>query len=125
MGRKVEKEPEPPSDEYDDDESTDSEDDYELTNEEISILTSESGLMGDVVLDLWKAQRGLCRVSDLPMNFNQGFYRATIVPRLVHKPISDKNAVMVCEIVSKMREVTDLPWKAFVSLLNNVCKDDF
>lgn len=124
MGRKVEKEPEPESDDYDD-QSTDSEDDYELTNEEIGVLTKESGLNGDVVLDLWKAQRGLCRASDLPMNFVNGFYRATIVPRIVNKPLSDTNAVMVCEVVSNMRNVTGLPWKAFVSLLNNVCKDDF
>ena len=116
-------------DNYDDGDSgnsTDSEDDYEILEKNIDRLVKQSGLKGAVVLDLWKAQRGLCRLSDLPMTFTgSGIYDCVISPRVVTKPISEQNAVMVCRVAEEMRKVTNLPWKAFVALLANMSKDDF
>ena len=125
MGKKPAPSPESEPEEFDEDSDTDSEDDYELVDNEVNILSQVSNLQPDVVLDLWKAQRGLCRASDLPMSFNSGFYQCTIAPRIVNKPISESNAVMVCKVVEDMRQATGLSWKAFVSLLNNVTKDEF
>ena len=102
---------------------TDSDDDYELNNDEITELVESSGLDGEVILDLWKAQRGLCRVSDLPMS--QGLYQPTIAPRIVNQKISKTNAIMVCRVVEQMRSSTSLSWKTFVALLNNISKDTF
>lgn len=107
------------------DDSTDSEEDYDLSDEHTTYLTTASGLNNDVVLDLWKSQRGLCRVSDLPMSFTNGFYRATIRPRIVSKAVSDTNAIMVCEVVANMQQITGLPWKSFVALLKSIAKDVF
>ena len=108
-----------------DGDTTDSECDYELHQSEFSGLSRKYGLPDDVVIDLWKAQRGLCRLSDLPMVFAKGHYECTIAPRVVTRPISQENAVMVCKVIEDMRQATDLPWKAFTSLLANVSKEEF
>ena len=105
--------------------STDSEDDYELSQEVASNLSSESGLPLNLVIDLWKSQRGICRLSDIPMTTDNGLYSCVIAPRIVTKAISESNACMVCNVVNSMREVTGLPWKPFVALLGNIAKDEF
>jgi hypothetical protein len=112
-------------DNLDDDMATDSDDDYDLPDDALDALAQDSGLQIDIVRDLWKAQRGLCRLSDLPMVHTGGLYKCEIAPRKVQQRISHDNAVMVCRVVADMRSVTGMPWRQFVALLRNVTKDDF
>lgn len=119
--------PRPPIDdiEDDDDASTDSDDEYDLEPAHADRLAAESGLTSEMVRDLWKSQRGLCRMCDLPLTFENGRYDCRIAPRVFAKPISEKNAVMVASIVYDMRAASQLSWTQFVSFVQTIATDEF
>jgi hypothetical protein len=103
------------------DDGTDSDMEYELDTDEAHRLASSFGLSEKAVMETYKKQRGVCRVTRIP--FAQGIYAPTVAPRCIANPVSDKNMIIVIEALQNMRQSVNLPWRPFVSLLQMVASE--
>lgn len=108
------------SDSDDDSLSTDSEMDYQLDIDNATTLASAL-LNAKGVQDVYRTQRGTCRITGLP--FGEGMYACKAVARCVTKEMTDGNVILVLDVVARMREATGLPWRAFVQLVENLSKE--
>ena len=109
-------------DESEDDESeTDSDVDYEMEVDEADALASACGVSSQGVRTAYKSQRGACRITGIP--FGQGLYAPTVAPRKTSLPVADNNMIIVIDSVQRMRQSVNLPWRAFIHLLQTTSSD--
>ena len=103
------------------DNDTDTDMEYELDTDEARRLANEYQLSEKAVIDTYKRQRGVCRVTRIP--FAQGLYAPMVAPRCVANPVSDKNMIIVIEALYNMHMSVNLPWRPFVSLLQMMASE--
>lgn len=106
----------------DDDAGTDSECEYD--SHPIADAMIPEGLDEAAVLDTYRMQRGLCRLTGIPFGRNDDpLYAPHVVPRVFAHAIAADNNMIVLTAIAKMREQTDLAWRPFVALLRTVLRD--
>lgn len=94
-------------------ESTDSENDY---NANLSFVDM-NGISEKLVATAWVKQRGLCRISGMPMSGKTGLYCPVASLRVFKNGVQDGNIIVVCRVIHEMRNATTLPWKQFAQLM--------
>ena len=100
---------------------TDSDVEYELDADESRDLASRLRLSERAVKDVFRKQRGVCRVTGMP--FGEGTYALTAAPRCTRKPMDDDNVVFVLRALESMRQSVDMPWRPFVNLLQAMASE--
>lgn len=95
-------------------ESTDSENDY---NPNSLSFVDLNGVPDKLVADAWVKQRGLCRISGMPMSGKTGLYSPIACLRVFKDGIRKGNVIVVCRVIYEMRSATTLPWKQFAQLM--------
>lgn len=105
------------------DNDTDTDMEYELDTDEARRLADKyrKCLSEKAVMDTYKRQRGVCRVTKIP--FAQGLYAPMVAPRCVANPVSDNNMIIVIEALHNMHMSVNLPWRPFVSLLQMMASE--
>ena len=105
----------------DEDDSSDSEEDYVLDENELSYFRRNSDVTPERAQYLWSKQKGLCAISGLPMTFDDfSKYGLIVHARSITKPVSDLNSFLVCRLVSKMRlDMTWTQFKACIQVIHN------
>ena len=93
--------------------STDSENDY---SPHISFVDL-NGVSEKLVANAWVRQRGLCRISGMPMSGKTGLYSPIASLRVFKNGVKDGNVIVVCRVIYEMRNATTLPWKQFAQLM--------
>ena len=73
------------------------------------------------VQEVYKNQRGVCRICGLP--FGEGIYKPVVSKRVFHNDWSEENAILVLDVVEKMRCASSLPWRQFVRFMQTVSKE--
>ena len=88
---------------------TDSEADYENAPH-IHVLSPFTPAQAK---EAWTQQRGLCRVSKMPMTSKSGLY----APVATHRVFGDASAppIIVCKAVHEMRDATGLAGRSFAN----------
>lgn len=98
-------------DDNESDVSTDSEDEYDISDLDIK----SDLLSADELSDLYKSQRGMCRLTGLPFSSDvTSLYAPKIVKRLNNKELSANNCMIVISAVEKMQSSVNMPWKMFI-----------
>ena len=101
--------------------STDSDVDYGMDIDTASAIASATGLESvttTAVCELYKSQRGICRITGLA--FGEGLYAPVVSRRCVAAELGDSNSILVIDAVDKMRKSVSMPWRSFIQLLQSV-----
>lgn len=69
------------------DDDTDTDMEYELDTDEARRLASSFRISEKAIMETYKKQRGVCRVTRIP--FAQGLYAPTAAPRCIANPVSE------------------------------------
>ena len=101
------------SDGAESDDSTDSESDYQNSTPYIDYGPYSQ----KDVLKAWKAQRGICRITGVPMSGKTGLYSPLATLRVFSKPPTADNVIVVCRVIHEMRNGTTLPWRQFAQIM--------
>lgn len=107
-----------------DDESVESECDYEAP----SYLTeNRKGVNASAISEIWRNQRGICRISDIPMSTSKSdsLYSAVLCPRIISQKMDETNCIIVCKCIADMQKSVQLQWRVFHNLLQTVSRSDF
>ena len=110
-------------DDDDDVDSIDSEVDYEISHEEYSFLNTSVDI--NIVNSLYKSQRGMCRVSGMPLTFDGSMYSCKVSQRRFNEHLSGDNILLVSKVVYDMRNAANLPWRQFISIIETISQGDF
>lgn len=104
-----------PKKEYqsDGDDSTDSESDYQSSAPFIDF----NGYPEKQVKKSWRSQRGICRISGIPLSGKNGLYSPIATLRVFTKKPDEDNIIVVCRVIHEMRSATSLPWRQFTQLM--------
>lgn len=97
------------------DQSTDSEGDY--APDTCTSFVDMNKLPEKLVGNAWVRQRGLCRISGMPMSGKTGLYSPVATVRVFGKGPCEDNIIIVCRVIYEMRQATTLPWKQFAQLI--------
>lgn len=96
-----------------DDESTDSETDYQSSAPFIDL----NGYPENKVKKSWRSQRGICRITGVPLSGKNGLYSPIATLRVFTKKADEDNIIVVCRVVHEMRTATSLPWRQFTQIV--------
>lgn len=100
-------------DDSDCDESTDSEADYQSSAPFIDL----NGYPESKVKKSWRSQRGICRITGVPLSGKSGLYSPIATLRVFSKKADEDNIIVVCRVVHEMRTATSLPWRQFAQIV--------
>ena len=107
------KESEKRKDARNDDDSTDSESDYLDSIPYIDLAQ----LPEKIVVKAWREQRGICRITGIPMSGKSGLYSPVATLRVFTMQPRERNIIVVCRVIHEMREATTLPWRQFAQIV--------
>lgn len=96
-----------------DEESTDSETDYHSSAPFIDL----NGYPESKVKKSWRSQRGICRISGVPLSGKSGLYSPVATLRVFTKKPDEDNIIVVCRVVHEMQTATSLPWRQFAQII--------
>lgn len=105
--------PKKDKDDDSDDESTDSETDYQSSAPFIDL----NGYPESKVKKSWRSQRGICRITGVPLSGKSGLYSPIATLRVFTKKADEDNIIVVCRVVHEMRSATSLPWRQFAQIV--------
>lgn len=106
---------------YDSDENTDSECEYEMEVDQCSALARKFGVSERALADEWKAQSGFCRFSGCVLG--TGDYAPVVVQRKFAESLSDNNFCIVIAKLAAMRAATGDNWRKFVRFMHSIGRD--
>ena len=100
---------------------TDSDAEYEVDTD--TLKKCKGPVTAAAFRETYVKQRGLCRISGMPLSDEDGMYKPTVVPRILSREISDANHMIVASVIQKLHAGSGLKWRPFVRLLNLLGKE--
>ena len=107
--------------------STDSDCDYELDEDTKNTLATSGGLTQQCVRDIYRTQRGVCRVTGIPFaTVADTIYSPVLSKRRQAVELNEDNAILVIQAVERMRAAMpgeSMSWRTFVALVQMIQRD--
>ena len=106
--------------EEDSDASTNSECEYRMDMDLVERLASRARIDSKPIEDAFIKQSGTCRITGIPFDESNP---PSVVARILTKPLSKDNCILVLGNIERMRNALNVPWRVFVRLLQMYAKD--